>query len=82
MAKLLTKWHMATVQTQIRLFLRSSLIRVYNVCQSIKYFRKQLHKKQTLDKNVWNKVFEILGHLSYLLEAPLQGTSNEYLQHN
>ena len=27
---------------------RSSLIRVYTVCHSNKYFKKQLHKKQNL----------------------------------
>ena len=40
--KCLTKWHVQTVQTQIR---RSSLTRVYTVCQSTKYYKKQLHKK-------------------------------------
>ena len=34
----LTKWHMQTVQTQIRLLLRSSLIRVYTVCPSNQEF--------------------------------------------
>ena len=29
-------------------------------------FKKQLHKKQLLGKRkVWNKVFEMLGHLLY-----------------
>ena len=41
----------------------SSLIRVCTVCQSTKYFKKQLHKKQKLGKKVWNEVFKILGHL-------------------
>ena len=40
----LTKWHMQTMPTQIRLL----LIRVYIVCHSTKYFKKQLHKKQIL----------------------------------
>ena len=38
---------------------RSSLIRVYTVCQSTKYFKKQLHKKKKISpKTWWNKVFE------------------------
>ena len=45
--KCLTKWHMQTVQTQI------SLIRVYTVCHSMKYFKKQLHKKHNLG---WNSM--------------------------
>ena len=33
------------------------------------YFKTQLHKKQNFGqkKKVWNKMFEILGHLPYLL---------------
>ena len=27
------------------------------------YFKKELHKKQNLGQKVWNKLFEILGHL-------------------
>ena len=27
--------------------------------------KKQLHKKQKLGQKVWNKMFEILGHLPY-----------------
>ena len=43
---------------------RSSLIRVYTVCHSTLYFKKQLPKKQNLgQKNVWNKVLEILVYL-------------------
>ena len=42
--KILTNWHMQTVQTQTRLL----LIRVYTVCHSTKYFRKQLRKSQDL----------------------------------
>ena len=38
-SKLAIKWHVQTVQTQIRLFLRSSLIRVHTICNSIKYLR-------------------------------------------
>ena len=30
---------------------RSSLIRVYTVCLSTSYFKKQLHKKQNLGQN-------------------------------
>ena len=36
---------------------RSSLIRVYTVCHSTKYFKKQLHKKQ----NKCSKVFKVFG---------------------
>ena len=32
-------------------------------CLPFHYFKKQLHKKQNLCQKVWNKVFEILGHL-------------------
>ena len=39
-----------TVQAQIRLLFQESLIRVYNVCHSTKYFKKQLHKKQNLSQ--------------------------------
>ena len=52
---------MQTVQTQIR------LIRIYAVCHSTKYLKKQLHEKQNLDKKVWIKVFKILGRLPYLM---------------
>ena len=45
---------------------QSSLIRVYTVCNSTKYFEKQLHKKQNLGQKIWNKAFEISGHLPYL----------------
>ena len=41
--KFLTKWHMQTLQTEV---IRSSLIRVYTVCHSYKYFETQLHKIQ------------------------------------
>ena len=30
------------------------------VCHSVKYFKNQVHKKQTQAKTVWNKVFKIL----------------------
>ena len=33
-----------------QLDLRSSLIRVYTVCHSTMYFKKQVHKKQNLGK--------------------------------
>ena len=75
--KCLIKWHMQTVQTQIRLLLWSSLIRVYTVCHSTKRFKRQLRKtakfKQKKNKTL-NKVFDILGHLPYtssLLALPL-----------
>ena len=32
-------------------YARSSLIRVYSVCHSTKYFKKRLHKKETLGQN-------------------------------
>ena len=44
---------------------RSSLIRVYIVCHSTQYFKKQLHKKLYLGQKVWNEVLEILGQLLY-----------------
>ena len=53
--KFLTKWQCRP---------RSSLIRVYTICDSSssKYFKKQLHKKQNLGKKIWKKVFKISGH--------------------
>ena len=67
----LTKSHMQTVQTQIRLLLRSSLIRVYTVCYSTKYFKKKLHQKQNSGKKKKKKkltnVFKFLGHLLYYI---------------
>ena len=43
---------------------RSSLIRVFPVCHSTKYFNKQLHKKKKIKpKKVCSKVFRILEHL-------------------
>ena len=50
---------MHTVQILI-----SSLISVYS---ARRYFKKQLHIKQNFGKNVWDKVFEILGDLQYSL---------------
>ena len=44
---------------------RSNLIRGYTVCHFPKYFKKQLHKSNSLARKVWNKVFEILGFLLY-----------------
>ena len=35
---------------------------VQGLHNSTKYFMKQAHKKQNLGQNVWNKVYEILGH--------------------
>ena len=40
--KVSENWHIQTVQAQLR------LLRVYTVCHSTKYFKKQLHKKQNL----------------------------------
>ena len=45
---------------------RSSLIRVYTVCYST-ILRNNCVKKQNLGKKVWNKLFEILGHLPWRL---------------
>ena len=44
----------------------SSLIRVYTVRLSTKYFVEEMHKKQSLAKKLWHKVFETLGHLQYV----------------
>ena len=49
---------MQIVQMQIRQLLQYSLIRVYIVCHSTKYFKKQVHKKQKLgqksmEQSVW-----------------------------
>ena len=63
--KCLTKWHMQTVQTQIRLLHRSSLIRVYTVCNSTKHFKNSCVKKQNLSQKALKKVLEIFGHLLY-----------------
>ena len=48
---------------------RSSLIRIYTVCHSTMYFKQQEHKNNIQAKIVWNKVFEILGHLLYIYSA-------------
>ena len=48
--KVQTKWHMQTVQTQIRLLLQ--LVWVYTFCYFSNYFKKQLHKKQKLGKKL------------------------------
>ena len=40
---------------------QSSLIRVYTVCNSTKYFKKHLDKKPTLGKKVWNKCSNFLA---------------------
>ena len=56
----LTKWHMETVQTQ-----KSSLIRVCTVCHYT-ILRNNCIKNKNYAKIIWNKVFEILGHLLYL----------------
>ena len=75
--KCLTKWHMQIVQTQIKLFLRSSLNRVFIVCHSTKHLRDRcLQSKISAKKKAWNKVLKILGHLTY----PKIWTDNE-LQH-
>ena len=44
--KFLTKWHVQTVQTQIRLHLKEKSDQ--GVCHSTMYFEKQLHRKQNL----------------------------------
>ena len=46
------------------------LIRVYTVCHLTTYFKKKkCIKSKILAKKVWNKVFEILGHL-YSMKLP------------
>ena len=59
--KCLTKWHMQPVQTQIRLLLKESLIRVYTVCHLLSILRSKRIKSKIQAKIVWNNVFEILG---------------------
>ena len=56
---------MQTVQIQIRLLLEEQSDQGLHCLHSIKYFKKQLHKKREKKKakEVWNKVLEILGHL-------------------
>ena len=50
---------MPTVQTQIKLLLKQQSDQGYTVCNSSKYFKKQLHKKSKIKaKKVWNKVFQ------------------------
>ena len=60
--KFLIIWHKQTVQTPIR----SSLIRVYTVCHSTKYFRTQLHKKQKLGKRSMKWSVRNFRNLPYL----------------
>ena len=46
---------------------RSSQISMYSVCHSTMCLVKQMYKKKkNLGKLLWNKVFIILEHLSYL----------------
>ena len=59
--KFLTKWHMQTVQTQIRLL--QSLIWVYTVCHSIKPFKRKLHKKQNWTKGPSGPYIPHLNHV-------------------
>ena len=47
-----------------------SLIRVYTVCHSATYFKKQLHKKQNLAQKVWNKVVEIFRTFTVSMISP------------
>ena len=57
---------MQSKQCRSRLDWRNSLVRIYMVYNSTKYFKKRLHKKQNFrPKQAWNKMFEILGHLTY-----------------
>ena len=44
-SKVSDKWHMQTMQTQIK---RNSLIRIYTACYSAMYFKKQRYKKWNL----------------------------------
>ena len=59
--KWLTKWHMQTVQTQIRLLLKELSDQGLHFPLGI--LRNNSIKSKNLAKKVWNKVFEILGHL-------------------
>ena len=60
----LTKCIMQPCITETDYSERSSLIEVYTVCHSNKYFVKQVHRKYNLGKKGRNKVLEILGYLS------------------
>ena len=60
--KLSDKMSYANIADSDQTASEGSLVRVYTVCHSTKYFKKQLHKKQDLGKKIWNKVLEILGH--------------------
>ena len=61
--KFLMKWHMQTVKTQIRPFLKEQSDQGLHCLPFYKVFLKQLHEKQTFGQNkVWNKVLEIIGH--------------------
>ena len=58
----LTKWHMQTVQTQIQLVWSGTTL----FAIVLKYFEKQLRKKQIFGTKVQIKVFEILEHFPSL----------------
>ena len=49
--KVLTKWHIQTLQTQIRLLLQKH-IQGLPVCLTTTYHKKQLHKKQNLAESM------------------------------
>ena len=56
---------MQTMQTQIRLLLKEQSDQGLHCSPSIKYFKKQLHKKQNLSKNMEKSVlnFKITVHV-------------------
>ena len=61
---------------------RSSLTRVYTICHSTMYFKKQLYIKHKLGQKVWNKVFEILGHLLYICQKTIGCVANSVIPGN
>ena len=63
-------------QTQMRLPLKEQSDQGLH-CHSTMFFNKWLHKKQNLGEKVWNKVFEILGHLLYIVFAVVSRKSKE-----
>ena len=78
LTKFLTKWHMQTVQTQIRLLLKEQSDQGLH-CLPFYCLKKQLHKKQkNMEEKLWNKIFGHLSHMSYTL--PCRNKSQFVLQ--
>ena len=68
------KWHMQTVQTQIRLQSDQGLHSAF----LLSILRNSFIKSEILAKMVRNKVFKILGHLPYWRISPtITGSSKE-----